>query len=212
LAAVIGIPSMPIGRLHFDLAAPLPEYEYEALRLGVVNANAVAAAAAVEMQRTQVLLRRAVVEPYPNFNIQAGFQYQVEAPLHDQGYAQFAMTVPIWNRNQGGIRAAQAETVRAAAGLRRTETELSQVTAQTLGEFTAAAIRAEIYDKQITPKARDVLRVNQSLFGQGQTDFLRLLAAQRTLIEADLGYVEAQEARWTAAAKLAGLLQLDQFP
>jgi cobalt-zinc-cadmium efflux system outer membrane protein len=212
LAAVAGVPAMPIGRLKFNLSAPLPEYEYEALRLGVVNQNAIAAAAAVEIARTQTLLRRAVVEPYPNFNIQAGFQYAVEAPLHDQGYAQFAMVVPIWNRNQGGIRAAQAETVRAFAGLRRAETELSEQTAQALGEFTAASIRSEIYEKQITPKARDVLRVNQSLFGQGQTDFLRLLQAQRTLIEADLGNVDAQEARWTAASKLAGLLQLDQFP
>jgi cobalt-zinc-cadmium efflux system outer membrane protein len=212
LAAAVGIPDLPINRLRFDFSLPLPEYEYEALRLGVVNQNAIAAAAAVEISRTQLMFRRAVVEPHPNFNIQAGFQYSVEGPYHDQGYAQFAMAVPIWNRNQGAIRAARADTVRATAGLQRTENELAGQTAQTLGEFKAASIRAEVYEKQITPKARDVFRVNQSLFGQGQTDFLRLLQAQRTLIEADLGYVDAMEARWTAAARLAGLLQLEQFP
>jgi cobalt-zinc-cadmium efflux system outer membrane protein len=212
LASAAGIPEMPIDRLKFDFTMPLPEYEHEAVRLGVVNRNAVAAIAAVEIQRTQIVLRRAVVEPIPNFNIQGGFQYGVEAPYHDQGYAQFAMSVPIWNRNQGGIRAARADTARAVAGLQRTEAELSQQTAQTLGEYAAATVRAAYYEGQITPKAREVFRVNRSLFEQGQTDFLRLLQSQRTLIEADLGYVDAQEARWTSAAHLAGLLQLEQFP
>ncbi len=76
----------------------------------------------------------------------------------------------------------------------------------------AAGERAKIYQEKILPKAQEVFRVNRSLFEQGQTDFLRLLQAQRTLIEEDLGYIEAQEARWTAAAEIAGLLQVEQFP
>jgi len=212
LAAVVGVPEMEIGELSFDLGVPLPEYEYEAVRLGVVDRNALAASAAVEIQRMQLQLRRAIVEPRPNFNIQAGYQYSMEDPLNDQGYGQFSMAVPLWNRNQGGIRAAQAETVRAAAGLQRVENELSQQTAAALGSYLAATERTAIYEQKILPKAREVFKINGSLFEQGQTDFLRLLQTQRTLIEADLGYVDAQETRWTSAATIAGLLQLEQFP
>jgi cobalt-zinc-cadmium efflux system outer membrane protein len=212
LAAAIGIPEMEVGRLRFDLATQLPAYEHEALRQGVVDRNALAAIAAVDIRKTQIQLRRAIVEPRPNFNVQAGYQYSVEGPRHDQGYAQLAVAVPLWNRNQGGIRAAQAETARATAGLQRVENELSQQTARALGEYAAAGERVAIYERQLVPKAREVLRVNQSLFEQGQTDFLRLLQAQRTLIEANLGYLDAQEARWSAAAEIAGLLQLEQFP
>jgi cobalt-zinc-cadmium efflux system outer membrane protein len=212
LAAVVGLPDMPVSVLAFDFAAPLPEYEHEALRLGVVNQNALAGAAAVEIQRTQILLRRAVVEPVPNFNLQAGYQYDVEGPRHDQAVAQLSLSVPLWDRNQGAIRAARAETMRAAAGLERTETELAEQTARALGEYAAATIEADFYENRIKPKARDVFQVNQKLFAQGQTDLLRLMQTQRTLIEADLGAVDAQETRWKAAAKLAGLLQLEQFP
>jgi cobalt-zinc-cadmium efflux system outer membrane protein len=212
LSAVVGTPDYEIGRLKFDLAAPLPQYEHEALRLGVVNQNALASVAAVEIARTQAVLRRARVEPYPNFQVQGGFQYGVEAPRHDQGYGQFTMTVPVWNRNQGAIRQAQADTVRASAGLQRVENELSQQAAAALGEYASADVRAAIYHENILPKARDVFQVNRSLFEQGQTDFLRLLQAQRTLIEADLGYIDAQEARWIAAARIAGLLQVPEFP
>lgn len=212
LAAVVGIPDMPIDELRFELAMMLPAYEHEALRQGVVDRNALAAVAAVEIRRMQIQLRRAIVQPRPNFNIQAGYQYSVEDPHNDQGIAQLSMSVPLWNRNQGGIRAAQAETARATAALQRVENDLSQQTARALGEYAAAGERVAIYEEKLLPKAREVFRVNQSLFEQGQTDFLRLLQTQRTLIEADLGYLDAQEARWSAAATIAGLLQLEQFP
>lgn len=212
LAAVIGVSDMEIGRLKFDLSTPLPDYELETVRLGVVDRNAVAAIAAVEIQRTQWALRRASAERYPDFNIQAGYQYSVEGPLHDQGYAQFTTSIPLWNRNQGGIRSARADTVRAVAALQRTENELSQQTADALGIYLPAVERARVYRERILPKAQEVFRVNRRLFEQGQTDFLRLLQAQRTLIEADLGYIEAEEARWTSAATISGLLQQEQFP
>ena len=212
LAAAIGVPEMEIGRLKFDFTLPLPDYELEAVRQGVVDRNAVAQVAAVEIQKMQYALSRARAEPWPNFNIQAGYQYATEAPLHDQGYAQFLTTIPLYNRNQGGIRAARSDIARATAALQRTENELSQQAAQTLGVYLAAGERAKIYQEKILPKAQEVFRVNRSLFEQGQTDFLRLLQAQRTLIEADLGYIEAQESRWTAAAEIAGLLQVEQFP
>lgn len=212
LAAVVGVPESEIGRLKFDFSIPLPKYEHEALRLGVVNQNALAAVAAVEVQRTQWVLRRARVEPYPNFQVQTGFQYGTEAPLHQQGYGQFTMSVPLFNRNQGAIRSAQSDITRATAGLYRVENELSQQTAAALGEFAAADVRSTMYTESILPKARDVLSVNQSLFAAGQSDFLVLLQAQRTLFDLELANIDAQEERWQAAAKIAGLLQLEQFP
>ena len=212
LAAAIGMPEMEIGRLKFDLSQPLPDYELEAVRQGVVDRNALAAIAAVEIQRTQIALAPSRAEPWPNFNVQAGYQYSVEGPLHDQGYAQFTTSIPLWNRNQGGIRSAALRRAKPWPHCSAPRTELSQRTAQALGTYLAASQRADIYENRILPKARDVYRVKTNLFAQGQTDFLRLLQAQRTLIEADLGYVDAQEQRWTSAAEMAGLLQLEQFP
>ena len=178
----------------------------------MVDRNALAGIAVLDIRKTQIQLRRALVEPRPNFNIQAGYQYSVEKPLQDQGYGQFSMAVPLWNRNQGGIRAAQAETARATATLQRVENDLSQQAAAALGTHAAAVERVAVYEQRILPKARSVFDQSQKLFEQGQTDFLRLLQSQRTLVEADLGYLDAQEARWSSAAAIAGLLQVEQFP
>ncbi|MBN8624747.1 MAG: TolC family protein [Planctomycetes bacterium] len=212
LAAIVGLPDIDIGPLRFDLSAETTRYDLEAVRQGVVDTNAVAAIAAVEIQKTHVQLRRAMAEPWPNFNVQAGYQYAVEGPRNDQGYGQFTMSLPLWNRNQGGIRAARADVARATAGLSRVENDLSQQTAEALGQYMAASERVAIYQSRILPKAREVFQLNNRLFEQGQTDFLRLLQAQRTLIEADLGYIDAQEIRWTSGATVAGLLQMEQFP
>ena len=42
--------------------------------------------------------------------------------------------------------------------------------------------------------------------------FLNLVEAQRMLIDAELGYVEALDQRWRHAVAIADLLQVDAFP
>ena len=52
----------------------------------------------------------------------------------------------------------------------------------------------------------------QEGFAQGQLDIMRLLQAQRALVESNLGFIDALEARWNAAAEMAGIAQLESFP
>ena len=70
----------------------------------------------------------------------------------------------------------------------------------------------ERYEKEILPRANELLKIAQQGYAAGQFDFLRLLQAQRVLLETNLTYVNAQETRWQAAAQIAGLLQTEQFP
>jgi cobalt-zinc-cadmium efflux system outer membrane protein len=211
LAAIIGLPQTTILRVKGDLVAPLPNFEYEALRRGVVTRNALAEIARVEIARNRILLDRAIVEPIPNVVALGGFQYQLER-IHDQGIWTVTMNVPIFNRNQGNIRTAQANIAVASQQYRRVQNELSSQVAVALGNFRQAQQRVEYYERQILPRARDIQNIAAQAYAQGEFDFLRLLATQRTLLETNLAYVNAQEERWTAAAQIAGLLQLDQFP
>ena len=98
------------------------------------------------------------------------------------------------------------------AALDRTRNELSGLAADVVGRYRSASQLVERFEQQILPKALESQRITQQLFAQDQIDFLRLLQAQRTFIEVNLAYINAQETRWTAAAELAGLLQTDQFP
>jgi cobalt-zinc-cadmium efflux system outer membrane protein len=143
-----------------------------------------------------------------------GWQYQLSgagAPLN-QGIYQVTFAVPLWNRNQGAIRAAQATVGESRAQFGDVRNQLANDAANAVGRYISARTLVEAYEERILPKARETQRLTQQLYGEGQIDFLRLLETQRTLFQANLEYVNAQEDRWTAAADVAGLLQSDRFP
>jgi cobalt-zinc-cadmium efflux system outer membrane protein len=211
LVAAIGVPEFSILQVEGDLNAQLPDYEYEALRRGVIDRNALAQIARLEVARNRVLLQRARVEPIPNVDVMGGYQRQV-FPAQDQGLLQLTMAVPIWNRNQGGIRAAAADVASASQRVTRVQNELSAQTAAAMGEYLQAQQRVENYEQAILPRAREIYRISAQAYAQGEFDFLRLLQAQRTFLETNLAYVTAQQDRWVAAARIAGLLQLERFP
>src|SRR5262249_37192271 len=82
LTAVIGAPRMELGRLTGDLAAPMPDYELDALQQGIITQNALIGIASQEIDRQRILIRRAEVEWMPIWNNQWGYQYGTESPLH----------------------------------------------------------------------------------------------------------------------------------
>jgi cobalt-zinc-cadmium efflux system outer membrane protein len=120
--------------------------------------------------------------------------------------------VPLFDRNQGNIRAARAEIASARADLRMTELDLATQAAQTVASYRTAQRMVEWYEEFILPKARETVQLTQQLYAQGEVTFLSLLQAQRILTETELAYVEAQADRWTGAVTIADLLQLERFP
>jgi cobalt-zinc-cadmium efflux system outer membrane protein len=211
LAASIGVPQMAIVRVRSDIVAPLPDFQYEALRQGVLSRNALAEIARVEIARNRILLDRARVEPIPNLIAMGGYQYQLSPTVHSQALWQVTMDVPLFDRNQGNIRSAQANIGVASQQLQRVQNELSSQVAMALGNYLQAQQRVIRYEQQILPRARQIQQMAAQAYAQGEFDFLRLLQTQRTYLETNLAYVNAQEERWTAAATIAGLLQVEPF-
>ncbi len=211
LAAAAGVPLLPIDSLYGDLAAESFRIDLVAAQEEAALFNPQTAIAHTQAQRARILLDRAIVEPYPTFNILGGYQRQV-GPPQDQGILQVMMSVPLWDRNQGNIRAAQAEVGRADAEIRRVQLELSGQAAEAFGRYQSAVALVAKYQQGILPRARETVDLTQRLYEAQQIDFLRLLSAQRTLSDVNLGYIDAQAARWDAAAELANLLQMEHFP
>lgn len=212
LAATIGVPALQIVRVEGDISARLPDFQYEAVRQGVITRNALAEIARVEVARNRILLQRAIVEPIPNIIAMGGYQYQAAPFVHNQGMYQVTMSVPLWNRNQGNIRAARADIARAGNQVQRVQNELSGQLAVAMSNFIQAQQQVDFYETEILPRSREVQGIAQRGYAVGEFDFLRLLQAQRTLLETNLAYVNAQENRWVAAATMGGLLQVEEFP
>ena len=212
LATAIGLPRADVGTIEADLFAKLPNFDLKELQEAVVRRHAAPRAAAAAVAGNQWALERAVVEPIPNVNLLGGYQRQVDFPAQDQGIMQVMVEVPIFDRNQGNIRAARADIASSRAALRMTEIDLATRTAEVIATYRTSQRLVAWYEEFILPKARETLQLTQQLYARGEVTFLSLLQAQRTLTETELAFVDAQADRWTAAVAIADLLQLEAFP
>jgi cobalt-zinc-cadmium efflux system outer membrane protein len=206
------VPEEEIGKVAGDLFESLPDFDLPLLQAEVVRLNALPRAAAAEVARAQWALDRARVQPIPNVNLMGGYQREINYPPSNQGLFQVALSVPLFDRNQGNIRAAQADISVSRATLRTIELDLATKTAQTVNTYRISRRLAAWYEESILPKARETVALTQMLYGKGEVTFLSLLQAQRTLTETELAFVEAQAERWSNAVAIADLLQLEVFP
>jgi cobalt-zinc-cadmium efflux system outer membrane protein len=211
LAASMGVRTWPIARVTGDLRVSLAAFAAQTVVDGYVPYNADVMIAEQEVERHRILLRRARVEPFPNVTVTAGYMRQLLS-TNNITILEAAVPLPVWNKNQGNIFAAQAGVTRAMENIHTVQNQLARQMADAQGRFRAADQLVARYEQRIIPLAREGVEIIQQAFDQGQFDFLRLLQAQRALVEAQLGYLSALETRWTTAAEIAGLAQVEVFP
>lgn len=211
LAASIGVSVMMVGEVDGQLTTKVPDFNDDDVLTQVMTTSPVIQIANLDVNRTVLLLRRAEVEPIQNLTIQAGTQYQ-DSTANYQALVGLYMDVPLWNRNQGNIMAAHAAVQRSMAGRAATQQELTKQLADSVTRFRVAEQTVQNYESGILPDAMRTLELVQKAYGRGQFEISRLLQTQRTVFEANLDYISALENRLNAAAEMAGLLQIEQFP
>ncbi|MBN9120105.1 MAG: TolC family protein [Planctomycetes bacterium] len=210
LSAVAGAPAVipPAVTGSFD---GLPDYDADAVREAVLFSHPQVRSARVGVDRAQAAVRRAEVEPIPNVTVYAGFIRQFENRSYD-GTAGLSAPVPVWNRNQGNIRAAKAELGMAIQAVGQAENELAARVAAAIQTYAAARERAELYRKELLPRAEETYKLSLAAFKGGQFEYLRVIQAQRAAAEARLELNRSLGEAWRAAAELSGLLLEEWWP
>ena len=211
LVAILGLRDLHLERIHGNLTESLDGVATQVLLDGFVPYNADVQSAEQEVERNRFLLQRAIVQPFPNVTIYGGYQYQVQ-PLHNMAMLQASVPLPFWNKNEGAVASANAQVTKAQATVEQVQNQIAKQMADAAGRYRIGDHQAKRYADRIVPKAREGVKIMQEGFTQGQFDFLRLLQTQRALVDANLGYIDALEARWNAGAELAGLAQIEAFP
>ena len=211
LAATIGAPDLKIDSVDGSLSVPVKDFETDELVSQVLYTNSQVHMAQLDISRNQFLLRRAEVEPIPNLAVQGGFQYSY-ATDNAQALIGVYLDIPLWNRNQGNIAAAQAAIFRAHANRDAVQLELTKQLTAAMQRYRVAEKAVQSLEDGILPDAMRTLELVQRAYARGQFDITRLLQTQRSVFEANLDYISALENRLIAAAEIAGLLQFDEFP
>jgi cobalt-zinc-cadmium efflux system outer membrane protein len=119
------------------------------------------------------------------------------------------VNVPIFNRNQGNIQAAEADRERAAAEVQRVALVLRQMAAPVLQDYASSRAVADRYHASTLPNARQAYELYLEKYNEGAAAYPQVLIAQRTLFQLESGYIATLENVWINAATLQGLLLTD---
>lgn len=204
LVAVVGIdlPQRPLaGEFTFDL--PLADWEESLARVQIESPEV--AAANVGIQRARWALQRACAEARPNVEVQFGVQYD-DATQDPISMLQIVTPLTIFNRNQGGIREAQAQITEASRNAERLQRELAQRLAGVFERYANAHQQVQTYSEKILPRAKETLELVTTGYRAGEVQYLTLLTAQRTYFETNLAYLTSLEQLWAAHVEIESLL------
>lgn len=209
LSATVGV-EVPEQHLVGDATRIPDSLNWDDQLARVTAASPEIGAAMAEIVQRQAALQRARVEPIPNVTTQASVQYD-DATNDTIVGLQAGIPLPLWNRNQGGIRQAQADAVAATRNAARIELDLKRRLAEAYQSYSTARMQAETYGNNILPKAQQTLELVQRGYSLGEVGYLDLLNAQRTFSQTNLAYLDALEALWSNWAEIDGLLLSDSL-
>jgi cobalt-zinc-cadmium efflux system outer membrane protein len=210
LSAVLGNLQMAPVKLAGDLEGETQEANYEATLARVIAISPELAAARASVDSARAAVARARVEWIPNVDLQASTQHD-NASHYDIANVQAGVPIPIWNRNQGGVRRARAELAAAQSNADRVELGLQQRLAIVFQRYANARQQVETYRRQILPDAQSSLDLVNEGYRQGEFAYLTLLTAQRTFFQTNLAYLESLRQLRESQAAVDNLLLTDSL-
>jgi outer membrane protein, heavy metal efflux system len=210
MGAIVGVPGLVDHDVNGELSGDYPVFDEEGIKRYVTAQNTHIRIAQAVVAQYQLQLRRAEVEPYPNPFLGPAYQYGL-VPGAEQFWLNIQFDIPVWNRNQGGIREARGQLLAAQKNLATIQYDLLNRAHDLYGQFQAARAVVRKFETEILPNARELLRLAREGYGKGLTDFATFLQVQRGVVQANLDYVTALTDLWMNAVQLAGLLQLEKF-
>jgi outer membrane protein, heavy metal efflux system len=208
LAALAGQPCLPVGRLQGDLEAPPAVPDYDTALAHLLEASPEMQIARAEVLRSQIALRREQVEPIPNLQVRVANGYDFET-RNDVTSVSLGARLPLFDRNQGNIRAAQAALARSQAEVVRVELSLQQRLAHTYARYRTAAETAEAYRKSSLQEAKEAYELYLDSFRKRRAAWPQALVAQRTYFQISVEYINALGELRAAETAILGLLLVD---
>lgn len=199
LATLMGNPQMTPVRLQGNLEDRIDKLDEEGLYHRMLENSPQIKAAQLQIERARAVLIRAKAEPYPDLYVRGSLGYSTE--FLDTGgegrpprtgvlaNAQVGMTVPIFNRNPGGIASAQAELLFAQREVERLKMSLRMQVASVIREYNTALDAITRYRNIILPSADEAFQLQKTKFEQMSASYPQMLIAQRTRFQVRQKYI-----------------------
>ncbi len=212
LASAAAKPELPVTELTGNLEN-LPSLEENELLARIIKESPSIARAHQDVEEARIGLKSARREVVPDLALRAGLQQNNE-PLNEaggragvQGFVSAGITLPIFNRNQGNIQAAQADLERATREIERLELSLRQSAQPLLQSYFADRDQAARYKNEIIPRSQKAYQLYLAKYRAMGAAYPQVIVSQRTLFQLRVTYIRILESAWTSAIALQNFLQ-----
>jgi cobalt-zinc-cadmium efflux system outer membrane protein len=215
LAALTGVREVAARPIVGTIDAVIPELEREQVLRTLLEQSPEVRAARAELERTRAVTARSRRQTYPDLFLRGGSAYNREhgedsgRPIGWEGTLEAGVSVPLFNRNVGGIAASRADETRAQAEVTRLELALQSRAASQFANYLTALRASEAYRTEILPRAEEAYRLYLTRYRQMAAAYPQVLVAQRTFFEMSNEYLESLNEAWRAALQLQGFLAGD---
>ncbi len=215
LAAVVGSAEVAGRPLSGSVDQGLPELERAAALGNLIEHSPQIRAARAEIARAQAATALARRETFPDLFVRGGVAYNRERgedtgkPIGWEAALEAGVSVPLFNRNTGGVAAALAEQLRAQAELQRLELSLQARLASEFSMYLTALGSSESYRTEILPRAEEAYRLYLTRYRDMAAAYPQVLVAQRNLFDLSSRYLESLEDAWRSSLRIQGFLSGD---
>jgi outer membrane protein, heavy metal efflux system len=216
LAAVAGNPTLSARRVAGDLDKGLPEIDREATITFLLRESPEIKIARAQIERARAALVRAKAERLPDMLVRGGIGYSTErlelgsAPFPKrtgpEARIELGFRLPVFNRNQGNIAAAEAELSSAEREVQRVEFSLRARLAEAFTNYQNATRKVEAYRTAILPRAKKSFDLYMINFQQMAAAYPQALIAKRSYLQSQSEYVEALVELWQNGLHIQGFL------
>ena len=176
LAALVGA-DLPPGLLEDPLDGPVLPLTWESSLAYVLAESPELREAMAKLQGDRITVDRERRQPIPNVFVQAGPGYDF-TQNRTVVNAQLSFAVPVWDRNQGTIKQAQADLLRQQAELRRVELRLGRDLSAHFQRYLTALQHVESYRADVLPEAEKAYQGRLDAYKQRRETWPNVLDAQ----------------------------------
>ena len=208
LAALAGTPSMETAPLDGSLDAP-PQIDADRIVDTIAQQSPTVKQAQQQVAIAQARLKDARREMVPDLQLKAGEQANLESLAGDPGrktgaqsFASVGIELPLWNRNQGNVQAAQAELDEARQEITRTQLSLRQQAEVLAQNYLSAKSESERYRTALLPRARRAYALYLDKYRSMAQAYPQVIVSQRTLFELEVRYIDSLDRIWQNAIAL----------
>jgi cobalt-zinc-cadmium efflux system outer membrane protein len=210
LAAVAGRPDLPVCPLGGKLEE-YPHFDAEVMIESIVRDSPSLKRAEQGVAQAEAQIRSARREAIPDLELRGGIQADRELLNPETsggkrvgavGFLTAAVTIPIFNRNQGNVEAAKAELERARNEVTRVALSTRQAAQPLVQMYLSSQMAADQYKNEIIPRAKRAYELYRVKYGQMAAAYPQVIVSQRTLFQLQVSYINALESLLVSSSLL----------